>query len=411
MATSTSSLTTQLSALEETGPTGSSSSATDKAATYSALLTTILQSSSITTDLPIWIRSVLSNGSLGIVAARPLLTSAVQGIDSVSIHQQIAISEATLSLLQEKASSSTTYEEQDTALRQILARAYQANNEFTAAARTLERIPVESSSGAHKLSDSEKMRHWMTICRLYIEDEDMSRAENFLNKAKTLRHRITSFDSGDEDKEIQLQLALSQARILDSKREFLDASHAYHAVSQSVALAEEDRATSLTQAITTAVLAPAGPQRSRLLARLFKDDRASSLPQFELLSKMHLDRLVGVDEVRAFASKLAAHQLATTADGSTVLEKAMIEHNLLAASRLYANLDFESLGHLLGLEKERAEEVAARMVEQGRVSGFVDQIDGVVVFEERSKLRAWDAGVAALVEDVERVATLVGAVG
>ena len=89
----------------------------------------------------------------------------------------------------------------------------------------------------------------------------------------------------------------------------------------------------------------------------------------------------------------------------------MIEHNLLAASRLYANLDFESLGHLLGLEKERAEEVAARMVEQGRVSGFVDQIDGVVVFEERSKLRAWDAGVAALVEDVERVATLVGAVG
>ena len=125
---------------------------------------------------------------------------------------------------------------------------------------------------------------------------------------------------------------------------------------------------------------------------------------------MHLDRLVGVDEVRAFASKLAAHQLATTADGSTVLEKAMIEHNLLAASRLYANLDFDSLGKLLGLEKGRAEEYAARMLEQGRVAGYVDQIDGVIVFEDGGRLRAWDAGVGALVEDVERVATLVGAV-
>ena len=39
-----------------------------------------------------------------------------------------------------------------------------------------------------------------------------------------------------------------------------------------------------------------------------------------------------------------AHQKAITADGSTILEHAVIEHNLLAASKLYNNITFEGLG-------------------------------------------------------------------
>ena len=33
--------------------------------------------------------------------------------------------------------------------------------------------------------------------------------------------------------------------------------------------------------------------------------------------------------------------------GSTILERAVIEHNLLAASKLYNNISFEELGALL----------------------------------------------------------------
>ena len=42
-------------------------------------------------------------------------------------------------------------------------------------------------------------------------------------------------------------------------------------------------------AVTCAVLAPAGPNRSRVLASLCRDERTSELPTFNILSKMFLD--------------------------------------------------------------------------------------------------------------------------
>lgn len=137
---------------------------------------------------------------------------------------------------------------------------------------------------------------------------------------------------------------------------------------------------------------------------------------------MFLDRLLTPEEVKAFSEKLAPHQLAVTADGSTVLDKAVIEHNLVAASKLYENITIDSLGAILGLKGndemtagEKAEAYAARMVEQGRLKASIDQIAGVIYFDSGisgvgstgsagRNLRLWDAGVQGLAEDVERVA-------
>ena len=60
-------------------------------------------------------------------------------------------------------------------------------------------------------------------------------------------------------------------------------------------------------------------------------------------------------EVGAFAADLKEHQLAKTSDGSTVLDKAVLEHNLLAVSRLYQNISTTALGQLLGVDADRAE--------------------------------------------------------
>jgi hypothetical protein len=75
---------------------------------------------------------------------------------------------------------------------------------------------------------------------------------------------------------------------------------------------ESERLRCLSAAITCAVLAPAGPQRSRILATLYKDERASqSLPtDFAILEKMHFLRLLRPREVSEFAKSLAPHQLA-----------------------------------------------------------------------------------------------------
>src|SRR5436853_7613809 len=82
-------------------------------------------------------------------------------------------------------------------------------------------------------------------------------------------------------------------------------------------------------AITCALLAGAGPQRSRMLATLYKDERVQRLPHFSILEKMYLDRVLRPNEVKGFAETLKDHQKARLADGTTVLDRAVIEHNLL----------------------------------------------------------------------------------
>ena len=76
------------------------------------------------------------------------------------------------------------------------------------------------------------------------------------------------------------------------------------------------------------------------------------LPAFNILEKMYLDRLIKRSELQEFESLLQPHQKALTGDGSTILDHAVIEHNLLAASKLYNNITFTGLGALLEIPGE-----------------------------------------------------------
>ncbi len=113
-----------------------------------------------------------------------------------------------------------------------------------------------------------------------------------------------------------------------------------------------------------------------MLATLYKDERCQQLPAYNILEKMYLDRLIKHSELEEFETLLQPHQVrlfslfvtsqsyflnnlsycnecflfiqkAVTADGSTILDHAVIEHNLLAASKLYNNITFTGLGALL----------------------------------------------------------------
>ena len=387
---------------------------TKKSAGYSDLLQQITSnaaSPAITANLNAYFNSVLGE-SLGIVAARPLLASAVEAVrDLKNPEDQISVGQHALQSLQSRVVS---FEDQDATIREILADAYQQEEEWTESAKMLQGINLESSQ--RKVPDDYKVRIHMRICRLYLEEEDTTTAESYLNRAKNLIYKVG-------DTQLNLEFQLSQARILDSRRRFLDASSAYHNISFSPVLAEEERTKCLSAAITCAVLAPAGPQRARTLAKLYKDDRASQVEEFGILEKMFLDRLLSPEEVDRFASGLQPHQLAKTSDGTTVLAKAVVEHNLLSASKLYANIGIKELGVLLGCDAEKAEGYAAAMLEQGRLNGHIDQIDGVIFFQGvetkgasakngaahkvvGQDLRKWDGKVQSVAEEVERVASL-----
>ena len=390
-----------------------SSSAAEKSTRYNDLLSKILTASSpdtLSPNLIAYVESLLGD-SLGIVASRPLLASFVEQFRNVQDAEvKVEVGQRVLELLLPKVVS---YEEQDTQIKEILADAFEIQEDFRSSAKTLQTITLDSSQRA--VSDDDKAKVWIRIVRCYLEEDDPTSATSYLNRVKNVLY-------GVRDKETKLQFQLSQARILDSQRSFLDASQAYHGISFEAVIDEEERLRALSAAMVCAVLAPAGPQRARTLAKLYKDERASQVEEFGILEKIFLDRLLSPVEVKAFSEKLSPHQLAKTSDGSTVLDKAVLEHNLLGASKLYNNIGIDQLGVLLGVDADKAESYAAQMIEQGRLAGYIDQIDRLIFFEgegsgERKtghadrvvgkELRKWDTNVQGLAEEVEKVTTMI----
>ncbi|KAF7712796.1 COP9 signalosome complex subunit 4 [Penicillium ucsense] len=377
---------------------------------YNNLLNDIVSTSSgdeLAQDIVYYLDSFL-NDDITVGAARPLLDSFIVYLQKFDPEVQIKTGQHAVTLLQSRA---TSVEEQDSQIREILASAYESQEDYSAAARALSGINIDSSQ--RLVPDTAKARLWIRIVRYYLEDDDTTSAEGFLNRIKNLPSKV-------EEHDLKLYFQLSQARILDARRRFLDAAQEYFNVSLATGVDENDRLTALSAAIRCAVLAPAGPQRSRFLSRLYKDERTSSVNEFSILEKMFLDRLLNADEVLAFSQKLAPHQLAITADGTTVLDKAVIEHNLVAASKLYDDIHVDALGNILALKSssdfsagEKAEAYAARMVGEGRLRAQIDQIDGIICFDAElagsgangASLRQWDQGVQELAENVERVAT------
>ncbi|KAK1600627.1 PCI domain-containing protein [Colletotrichum navitas] len=384
----------------------------DKTAAYESIIADIKTLSSPATaadDLAAVLDAAFA-ASLGIVSTRAVLASFVATLrDLKNDDLWIAVGNHTLSQLAAGAQASS-FLDQAAAVRELVAEAQENNEDFLDAAKTLAEIPLDGSQ--RKVTNDDKARVWVRIARNYLEVDDTTAAETYVNKLKNIMHTV-------QDRDLDLHFKLSQARILDSKRDFLGASGRYHEISVSPAIAEEERLHTLSMAVKCAILAPAGPMRSRALGRLYKDERSAGLDEYGMLEKMFFDRLLAPAEVDKFAQGLQPHQLATTADGSTVLAKAVVEHNLLGASRLYRNIGFEALGSLLGLDRERAEETTARMIEQGRLLGRIDQLEEIIWFEggEASgkkgsgraevvvgkEMRRWDSNVQNMAEEVENV--------
>jgi len=121
------------------------------------------------------------------------------------------------------------------------------------------------------------------------------------------------------------------------------------------------------------------------------DARASLAGSNHPTSQVYLERILRVQEVKAFAETLQVHQMATLGDGTTVLDRSVTEHNLLSASKLYKNISFQELGSLLGIESGKAEKVAARMIAEERMHGSIDQVEGIIHFDnDEDEIVQWD---------------------
>ena len=78
------------------------------------------------------------------------------------------------------------------------------------------------------------------------------------------------------------------------------------------------------------------------MGALHKDERSRQIePQFSLLDKFFMSHIIKSADVKEFDEKhLEDHQKAVGEDGYTVLQKALLEHNILVLSKIYMNISF-----------------------------------------------------------------------
>jgi len=331
------------------------------------------------------------NENVSLVVSRQLFTdygARIQNLED-DVAEQVAL--FTLEKIQPRVIS---FEEQVSSLRQHLAQMYERQELWKQAAAVLVGIPLET--GQKQYSVDYKLETYLKIARLFLEDDDPIQAEAYINRASLLQ-------AESKNEELQIQYKVCYARVLDYRRKFIEAAQRYNELSYRTIIHESERKMALQNALHCTILASAGQQRSRVLALLFKDERCQQLPAFGILEKMYMDRIIRRRELEEFAALLLPHQMAKTADGSTILDRAVTEHNLLSASKLYNNISFEELGRLLEIPAAKAERIASQMITEERMGGHIDQLESVVHFETKDSLPTWDRQIEGLCFQVNSI--------
>jgi COP9 signalosome complex subunit 4 len=296
----------------------------------------------------------------------------------------------------------SSFEAIDIAIRNRLVYIYEQAEDNIAASQVLE--TALSRSERRVLTNDEQFEWYIRIVRNRLEAEDATIAEQYLSKAALIRHRVKNATS-----ESLTHFRLSQARIMDSNRRFLEAARKYYEVSviSEIQIDDDDRLACLAAAVKCIILTPAGPLRTQVLRLLYNDDRSRLLSDFDILEKVYMERLLLPAEVEAFGKELAPHQIAELPDGVTVLTRAIFDHNLLSVSRIYNNISFTELSKILALDKAKVEAYSAKMILQGRLKAVIDQVDDIIYFTSSEsttvKLAQWEYRVERMCSQMEDI--------
>lgn len=346
--------------------------------------------------LQYFIRHVV-NDSVSLVISRQLLVEVANYTTRLpdQISERLAV--FTLNAVQARAIS---FEEQLTSMRHHLSGIFEREQRWREAAAVLSGIPLES--GRKQYSSDYRLETYIRIARLYLEDEDAVGAETYITRASVLQAET-------KDEQLSVLYKVCYARILDHRRKFIEAAQRYLDLSYRPIVDKQERLTALNKAVICTILSSSGRQRSRMLASLFKDERCQYLPAHAILEKMYLGRIIGRSELSQLDTLLHPHQRGVTADGCSLLERAVVEHNIVSASRVYSSIAVSSLAALLGVSPERAEAVVGQMVCEERLQGSLDQISGVLQFGREPPLEEWHHQLAQLCGQVNSLVDKIAA--
>jgi len=355
---------------------------------YNSFLTNALNNNS-TKDLKDLVTHLMNED---VIISRALLQTFATNLTKLKDETHKEVAEHSLEVMQPKLSA---FEEQLTIIRTNLSAVYEDEEDWKTAARVLSGISLVGRT----LDPDYKVGTYVKIAQLYLEDDDSVSAESYINRAAELFPQV-------QDTGLKLRYKASLAKCMDFKKQFLKAALRYYELSQIVP--ESDREYALKNAMICTILIPSGPQRSRMLATLYKDERTSKIDIFPFLEKMYSQRILRKIEVDNFRTQLKPHHLTKLSDDTTYFDRAVVEHNVLSASKIYNNISFSELGNILGVAPEKAESTASKMIIEERLDGTIDQLLGLLIFQHSSSTsNQWDSRVATICNEVNDVIDIV----
>ena len=290
----------------------------------------------------------------------------------------------------------------------LISELHQADEEFRNAGKAMASIDTEDQYVQQVLSIYDRCEWRIQTAEYFLADEDNTSATTHIQKSRKLLREIKL--NNPNRYKLELRHKTCYSRILDSERKFLAASVNYLELSQmsNKIVADDDLIQSLNNAVTCAILAPAGGSRSRVLQMLYRDERTKTLPNYKVLEKMNKNMILTNKEQNNFSTTLSDHHQARLSGGLTVFEKAIYEHNMLSASALYKNIKIEQLSKLLGVNDTQSEDLARIMIQEGRMNATIDQVDGIIQFDDdNSILLNWDAQIQDLCYQINDICDLI----
>ena len=303
----------------------------------------------------------------------------------------------------------------DNKIRNALFNYLVEEEDYRAAANVLAGCRMEDmdENSVYYTTPRDKTDVYVKIAECFLNEDDIVEADTFVTKAGS---SVQSIQNPKEHVALILRYKTCYARVLDFNRKFLQAAGRYHDLSlvgsQTDIVHADELLEFLGKAATCAILAPRTAQCQRILGLVFKDERLGlldAIPHFEthsaILTKMYMNQVIRRDDdLDKFEKSLAEHQTAIMGDGLTILDRALIEHNMVSASQLYSSIYFVHLAHLLGVSAERAEKVASKMIMDGSLDGSIDQVEGLVNFQTKKQaLVNWDESITSFCVQLNRV--------
>lgn len=286
----------------------------------------------------------------------------------------------------------------------LLSKCYQATDDNMAAARVLASFKPEDHrhhcaalSSITPTAAATRLQWHVSTAEQFLACGETGPASVAVKKAQQAFNDISVADRQQQSLlKLLLDYRLVIARTLDCERKFIEAAVQYVQLAQlsNSSITLTDRVEAVNLAITAAILAKTGPQRSAMMEQLLHygsghtadsvtyqvRQQVQQLPSYSLLQSMVLHRIVRPEAVTQFESTLAEHQTAVTALGITVLQSSVIDHNMFAISQLYTIVTFARLAVLMSVTERQAEQLAASMIEQGRLKACINQVARVVEF-------------------------------